>query len=237
MVCSFHLLAGVSAAYFHRQRTGEGQLVDVNGLRCGIFAMQVKLALGLKNPKIMELMNQDAKEARTYFPVPTANSFKTKDGVWVQMLGVNMPKTLSPWLSALNVKYSTYARLLIAVLTQVLPSLRTQTMVTAIRPLQKILNETFERCISQITWEDLQKIFDTNNVWYNKVNMLPQALHHRQARASNVFGIVPNTDHWLLINHPTRLSCADDHGARGGPPSLGQHTADVESTLNPSAAL
>jgi hypothetical protein len=37
VLCSFFLLASVTAAVFHRERTGEGQLVDLAQLRCACW--------------------------------------------------------------------------------------------------------------------------------------------------------------------------------------------------------
>ena len=41
LALSFYVLAGTTAALFHAERTGEGQLVDIPQVRCSFWSMQV----------------------------------------------------------------------------------------------------------------------------------------------------------------------------------------------------
>ena len=54
--------------------------------------------------KIMMIMSVDLTTyANEVFPVPTANCFRTKDGQWVQLLGVDMLRHLKTTLFALGI--------------------------------------------------------------------------------------------------------------------------------------
>ena len=48
--------------------------------------------------------------ARQYFPVVTANCFRTSDGRWVQLLGVDLPRHLPKLVRVLGIQASLYPR-------------------------------------------------------------------------------------------------------------------------------
>lgn len=64
-----HLFGGIATALFHRERTGEGQLVDAALLRSGIWSMSLPLLLAnmgendAKDPALMKSLG--ARSART----------------------------------------------------------------------------------------------------------------------------------------------------------------------------
>jgi len=120
---SFHVMAGAMAGLFHLRRTGEGQRIEVNMLKCGMWAMMQTLTMLMKDERKLSLAQMSPEEFHMKYPVATANSFRTKDGMWIQMLGIDFKRHLPIALNALGCKYSTYGKVMWSIFTEVFPSL------------------------------------------------------------------------------------------------------------------
>jgi crotonobetainyl-CoA:carnitine CoA-transferase CaiB-like acyl-CoA transferase len=68
---------GIAAALFHRERTGEGSVVDVSLLGTAMWILAPDIVLAKFTDQEMPLF------ARTQAPNPIVNSYKTKDERWV----------------------------------------------------------------------------------------------------------------------------------------------------------
>lgn len=202
------IAAGVSMALLHRNRTGEGQLVDFSlyGTGCwtGNFDLQIYLMSGEEFP------NTDRKKARN----PLWNTYQTKDGRWMQFVMVisdlywgEMCKSLGKPELEHDPKYESHARReqnnesLVAIIAEAMAS--------------KTLDE----------WE---KIFDERNLPTSRVAAIPEVADDPQAIENEFF---QELDHPIagkikLVAAPVKFSKTPTRIA-GPAPQLGQHTEEV----------
>jgi crotonobetainyl-CoA:carnitine CoA-transferase CaiB-like acyl-CoA transferase len=77
-IAGMTLAGGIAAALFHRERTGEAQLVDVSLLGTAMWVMSPDIVAS-------KLMNQPQlpSGSRAARPNPAVNNYRTKDGRWL----------------------------------------------------------------------------------------------------------------------------------------------------------
>ena len=74
------IAGGISAALFHRERTGEATVVDTSLLALGMWATGANiLAAGLFG------MTQIPGGSRDEVPNPLMNMYRTEDGQWMRL--------------------------------------------------------------------------------------------------------------------------------------------------------
>ena len=76
------LAAGISAALFARERSGEGQFVSTSLLRQGIYMLSFDMAITLRFGVAV------ASGERTTMGNPTVNNYADKDGRWFWIVGL-----------------------------------------------------------------------------------------------------------------------------------------------------
>jgi crotonobetainyl-CoA:carnitine CoA-transferase CaiB-like acyl-CoA transferase len=95
------LLGGVLGALFHRERTGQGQLVDAALLRSGAYFISHPLVVATKGPAAQAAIRAERTERGQR---PTLNAYRCQDGQWVQMLGLEQNRHLPGLVRALGLK-------------------------------------------------------------------------------------------------------------------------------------
>jgi len=135
-------------------------------------------------------MSLSEEESRITHPVATMNTFKTKDGVWLQMLGLDIKKHLPKFLKALGIRFKTYTSLLKAIIFEVITAKGTK--LEKFRPIFCVLNKNLEEGIGNLTFNQCKKLFEKFDVWYCVVNMPEQALNDEQAIYTKTFSINSN---------------------------------------------
>merc|ERR1719510_2435605 len=101
-----HLWAALTAALFHRDRTGEGQLVDTNQYRAAAFGSIFLSATFLRSPAFNDFVSTDPRDvlkARYFFSLASFNNYKTKDGIWIQLIGPDLVKDLKKLITVLGI--------------------------------------------------------------------------------------------------------------------------------------
>jgi len=157
LVSSFQFLSGVCSALFHQQRHGTGQLIDMSMLRAGDWAAGVWIFILSKIPDLLTILPEfgtmEKKEAIQVFReinLPTTHCHRTKDGMWVQLLGPNlmvdaviMGEPLGIWIKS---------GLLWALCTE---SLWTGgSKINKAIPIFRNFNSKFESAISALNYEE-----------------------------------------------------------------------------------
>mmetsp|Transcript_56429 Transcript_56429/g.168002 ORF Transcript_56429/g.168002 Transcript_56429/m.168002 type:complete len:449 (-) Transcript_56429:73-1419(-) len=208
-------LAGfIGTALFHRERTGRGQLVDAALMRSGIFAAAHPLTswaggnvwgTGTMNTGGVRGTAKLGERTTLLSDAP----YRCKDGVWVQLLGIDIGRHLGKVLRALRLKRE-----------DLTPGAETWEQVD-----WRLATRVCDGVMASKTYDEWHEIFVKHDVWHVRINRFEDMLQHEQALASGIF-VQPEGVRHKLLSCPVRLSSAEG-GPVAGAPTLGQHTTAV----------
>jgi crotonobetainyl-CoA:carnitine CoA-transferase CaiB-like acyl-CoA transferase len=208
-ITASHLLAGVAAALFHRERTGRGQLVDACLLRSGIYTIGWDISLQLE----LGACRQNGKREESF--APTVSSYRCGDGRWVWLLGVEADRHWPRMLAALGLdELSSDPRFMSA-------AARRQNA----RALMALLDARF----AERGFEEWTARFDAEDLWWSPVQTPADVVRDPQALAAQAFTDVPAPNGEGTVRSvasPVRFGEVDVT-PRGGVPGLGQHTDEI----------
>ena len=93
---SLALVAGISLALYHREKTGEGKLVDVSLLRSGLWCNGMYLSAASDNNAVVDALKNPQRIG------PTFQGYLTSDGQTIQLLGYQTGRHLPVLMRALG---------------------------------------------------------------------------------------------------------------------------------------
>ncbi len=196
----------VAAALYHREKTGEGQVVTASLARTGVYMLGWDLNIALATGVA------PVPAVRATFPNPLILSYPTADG-WVWLLMLQGDRHWPDFCRAVGREdWLTEPRFA----SLMLRAMNATELVHAI-----------EQELKQRTTAAWGPIFDRENVWWAPVQTLAEVVHDPVMAGAGAFVDVPGPE------GPVKMvaSPADFHGTpwevRGGPPELGQHTEEV----------
>jgi crotonobetainyl-CoA:carnitine CoA-transferase CaiB-like acyl-CoA transferase len=199
--------AAISAALYHRERTGEGQRVAVSLVRTGVYMMGWDYALELR------LGVQTKPYDRYHAPNPIINCFRSKDDRWFWLLLLQGDRHWPDLLRAIG--------------RQDLASDERWCDISLRRINAEGIVEELDREFSKRTLDEWAAIFDRENVWWAPVNTITQALQDPVVQASNSVVKVDGPDGPVpIVNTPVDFYTTPN-APRGLSPELGQHTEEV----------
>ncbi|HXK32689.1 MAG TPA: CoA transferase [Dehalococcoidia bacterium] len=197
----------ISAALFHRERTGEGQRVAASLVRTGVYMMAWDYALELR------MGVKTTPYDRFHAPNPIINCFQTKDGRWLWLLLLQGDRHWPDLIRALGRE-----------------DLRDDPRFANImlrRDNAPALVEELDSEFGKRTLEEWGQILDRNNVWWAPVNTITQAIQDPVVQGAGALTKVEGPDGDI----PLVATPVDFYGtpaaARGPSPELGQHTEEV----------
>ncbi len=198
----------ISAALFHRERTGEGQRVGASLVRTGVFMMGWDYSLE------MRLGAPTTPYDRYHAPNPIINSFPTKDGRWMWLLLLQGDRHWPDLLRALG--------------REDLSDDERWKNITLRRQNAESLVHELDAEFEKKTLAEWAPILDENNVWWAPVNTITQAREDPVVQAAGAFTEVEGPDGVVMpfVNTPADFY-GTPTGPRGVPPELGQHTEEV----------
>jgi len=207
------LLAGIGLALFHRERTGQGQLVDACLLRSAMYVQGCALTMssvvqnksGIKGSPL-----KFARADRTGVTNPAMNSYKTKDGRYLMLMGVETMRHMPGILKALG-----------------LPHLEPE--LTNFPKNRKDLIREMDVAFATRTEAEWVAIFEESDVWYTSVGRMEDMLHDEQANACRAFVEVPGMGS-KIMSSPILFSGGRDTPVERAP-LLGAHTEQVLASL------
>ena len=197
----------ISAALFHRERTGEGQRVAVSLVRTGIYMMAWDYALEMR-------LGAKTWPYDRYGAVnPIINCFKTKDDRWIWLLLLQADRHWPDLIRAVE-------------RPDVLEDPRWSN-ITARRENGESLVRELDKEFAKRTMEEWGEILDRHDVWWAPVNTIAQAIQDPVVQASGAIQDVAGPDgSFRIVNTPADFY-GTPVGPRGPAPELGQHTEEV----------
>lgn len=118
-------------------------------------------------------------------PIVTYASVLTKDGVAVQMLGLDLGRHFFNTLRALKIPLPAFFGALIKeVVQKVLPNRKAPSKVLKLMPAFQFINKTIADAAASMTFRELEAQFNKNGVWWCIVRSPEQALGYEQAEAT-----------------------------------------------------
>jgi crotonobetainyl-CoA:carnitine CoA-transferase CaiB-like acyl-CoA transferase len=197
----------VAAALYHREKTGEGQLVTVSLARTGAYTIGWDLNTALRTGVAPVPMVRDV------FPNPLILSYPVKGGQWVWLLMLQGDRHWPDFCRAVQRE-------------QWMTDPRFESLALRAQNASALIAE-IEAVLAEKTREEWGPIFDRENVWWAPVQTVEEAVADPVMAGAGAWVEVPGPD------GPVKMvaSPADFHGTpwqpRSGAPEIGQHTEEV----------
>jgi crotonobetainyl-CoA:carnitine CoA-transferase CaiB-like acyl-CoA transferase len=202
-----HVVAGVLAALINRERTGEGQEIEVSLYHTGVWTLASDIQSTLLG---REPIPNDRTKARN----PVWNSYKTKDGRWI-------------WLAMLQPKayWPAFCRAIEMPDLENDPKFETQeTRATNCEELIHLI----EGVIAEKTMQEWEKIFRAKNVLYGRSQTTTEVISDPQALENEFFTKVihPEEGEFRTVATPVKFHQKPAR-IKASAPEIGQHTEEI----------
>ncbi len=196
-------LAGVLAALLHREKTGEGQEIEVSLFQSGVWA----IALPLQSAIVGTPM---PKTVRTKEVNPLYTVYRTGDDRWFQMSMIQPDPYWSPFCKAVEK-----------------PELendpRFDSMAKRAENCEELIR-IIDEAIATKTMEEWDPIFREYNLIYAKVQNSTEVINDPQALANNFYVDLPHPQGtFKVVATPVKFH-QNPAEVRAPAPELGQHT-------------
>jgi len=202
--------AGISAALFHREKCGEGQLVETSLMRIGTYM------LGWDHNVTATTGEDVIVKSREEQPNPLINCYKCSDGRWLWMLGLEGDRHWPQVVEALGA-----------------PEWLEEERFSGIETRMEnspILTAEMDAIFLKKARDEWGQIFDEKGVWWAPVQSSLELLADPQSRAAGCWIQVSTDDAETveMVASPIDFSVTKWEVSTGAP-SLGQ---DTELVLN-----
>ena len=203
-VTAYNAFEGVLGALFHRERTGQGQRVDVNMLDAIVSLQMQELSVFTVGHKPQRRTAQP--HGHVYIRAPYG-VYRTRDGVWI-VLSLSSLKTLSEILGV--------------------PEFLAMDEATAGHDQRDLVFELTERAILKQDAAPLLEAFDRLGVWAGRVYGYQDLVDDPQVRHNGSFVEYdhPTEGHVKTPGFPIRFASTPSRVNRGAPLE-GQHTREI----------
>ena len=198
----------VSLALFNRERTGNGEQIDVSLNNTGMWVLAIDVQTALTTGREPERLS------RRDVPNPIWNSYQTGDGRWIQLV-----------MLVADVYWPKVCRAIGRPDLEKDPHFESMAKRMEYREeLIALLDETFaERTLAEWT-----AALDGEGCIWAPAQTIGETIEHPQTIAREAFAEIDHPTHGLirLVDSPVKFA-AERVGARGAAPELGQHTEEV----------
>jgi len=206
---SLSLVTGILSALRVRDKTGEGQVIDVNLLHIGFYIQGNDMSQALVTRQTPPA--HDRRAPRN----PLWNHYQTKGGRWLFLVMIESDRYFPLLCDAIErPEFATDERFNGAVS-------RYRNNVELVKRLDEIFAQ---RPLEE--WEDI--LTRTRLIWA-PVRTMAEAIEDEQAHANGVFATVnhPTAGDFQTVTPPLRMSGHDMSGVRPAAPALGADNEDV----------
>ena len=211
-VTAIATVAGIMGALFHRERSGQGQLVATSLLRTGIYSIGMDVATRVGLGRIAPTL------PRTRPQNPLMNLYRAGDGLWFWLVGAESERHWPGIATALGAP-------------ELIADARFATPRDRRRNGEALVAE-FDRLLGQRSRAEWAEIFRRDDVWWAPINSVDDLLTDPQVLASGAFvhvpmagGALPDAVNGVATPIDFGLTPA---GPAGAPPDIG---ADADALL------
>jgi crotonobetainyl-CoA:carnitine CoA-transferase CaiB-like acyl-CoA transferase len=205
-------VAGIMAALYERERTGEGRLVSTSLLRTGMYLMGWDLGIYLRFGRIQSTRPRERHTA------PLLNCYQASDGAVFWLIGLEQDRHWPGLLAAIE-------------RPELADDPRFGSSPDRAKNSEALVAE-LDAVFRTRTRDEWAAAFDVHDVWWAPVNTIPDAIQDPQAIAAGAFVDMPvldGEDPYRAVASPVDF---DGHGHPAGHvPAVGEHTAEVLAEL------
>ncbi len=207
------LVAGIMAALFQRERSGEGQLVDTSLLRTGIYGLSADFLMQMHFGKLQPRTKREETAA------PLVNCYRTADDKWVWLLAVESTRHWPKLLAALG--------------REDLGEKEEFADATARYHNRRTLIPELDAAMRTLPRAELTRRFDEHDVWWAPVQTVDEVLEDPQAQAAGAFiSIEGSGDDDPIGGVATPVSFGGQTSSlQAAAPALGEHTEQIIASL------
>jgi crotonobetainyl-CoA:carnitine CoA-transferase CaiB-like acyl-CoA transferase len=197
----------ISAALFHRERTGEGQAVHLSLFQVGLWMMasdiETALALGFGYERTGRVM-----------PNPLWNHYRAKDGKWFHLVMVQADRFWPQFCEAIG-------------RTELVKDPRYADIIKRRENSQSLIDE-LDRMFATRTRDEWTPIFDRYELIWAPVQTVLEASRDPQALALEAYARIPHRSgkEFPYVKSPVEFA-STPATIRHGAPELGEHTEEI----------
>lgn len=223
-VSSLQIFGGITAALYHKEKTGKGQKVEFNLYHTGVWIVGADIMDALVGVPLHRIDPRNPEN-------PLYETYRTKEDNWLQLTaGDRYAPAADP---DGTVFWSAFCRALDR--PDLVKDPRFATTVDRQKnrkELTPILNEIF----ATRTYEEWEKRLRENNLMFGPIQSPLDVIKDPQALANNFFAEIdqPEVGKMKLITTPTKF-VEDPAVIRSPAPLLGEHTEEVLRSLKYSS--
>ncbi len=207
---SISAAAGILAAVYEVEKTGQGRLVEASLFRTGMYALGSDFSIQLAFNKI------SSTKGRYEQNLPITNFFKSNDGHWICIVARQGNADWVPLCKALGIEqYADDERF---------------SNAKARRANQRVIVEIMDEAFANYSKEEIAVRLDEQAIAWSPVQTLAEVAKDPQAHAAGAIVQTPSAkgDGTTFDSpaSPVRFPGADD-GPKGPSPRMGEHTRSV----------
>jgi len=193
LAVSVYTLAACGIACYHAVRGGRGAVIDVNVHRIGTWINMIGIAWGTKDPRKIRGFSIPKEHAHMHMPLPTYNCHGLRCGMWVQLLGLDVPRHLGRLLAALGLRMSVATMVAYTLVRHVLPNRRERSWLVRLLPIIRVINSQIAAAMAHMDYMQFQQLAAKHDIWWCPVRVPQQLLHYPQAEAAGTWVTDPAT--------------------------------------------
>lgn len=202
-ISSAFLLSACTGGLLHQARHSTSQTITVSYARIGLWLGQLGAISTLRTKDSYKMVAYDRSITKKNYPVFGFLSHKTKDGAYVQLLGLDTKRHLPNILTSLGCKWKTAAKSFFTYLFKV--DHKDPVLLRKLDPLFITINESIAESFSNFTYKEIIQRFDSNGTWYGPMRMPSQLISYEQQWDNEVFSKGEASEDHVLVNTPVRI--------------------------------
>ncbi len=219
-VSAISMVSGICAALFHRERTGQGQLVSTSLLRTGIYG------IGMDVSSRMGLGRAASPPPRTRPQNPLMNLYCAGDGKWFWLVGAESERHWPGIAQALG-------------LQALMDDDRFRTPRDRRRHATELV-ALIDGATATRSRDEWAQVFRAQDVWWAPVNSIDEVIEDPQAIAAGAFVHVPAAGGDAIADTPALIAnsvatpvdfSATPSGPAGAPPAVGADALAILHSL------